>query len=141
MADTTQFELVSPERLLVSEPVEMVVVPGTEGDFGVLPGHAPMISTLRPGVITIYENRNPKEAIFVAGGFAEVTQERCTVLAEEAIRIAETNRAECEARLRDARAHLESCAEAERPAAQRSVNIAEALVAAIDSGKGGVATH
>ena len=56
MADTVEFELVSPERLLLSVPVEMVVVPGSEGDFGVLPGHAPMISTVRPGVISIWRD-------------------------------------------------------------------------------------
>ena len=135
MADTTEFELVSPERLLVSEPVEMVVVPGTEGDFGVLPGHAPFISTLRFGVITVYQNRQPKEAIFVAGGVAEVTPERCTVLAEEALRIAETSREDVELRLRDARTQLETCAEHERPAAQHRIAIAEALMAALDRSK------
>jgi F-type H+-transporting ATPase subunit epsilon len=136
MADTTEFELVSPERLLISEPVEMVVVPGVEGDFGVLPGHAPFISTLRPGVITVYENRQPKEAIFVAGGVAEVTPERCTVLAEEALRIAEADREQCQARVRDARAQLEACTDADqRRAAQRHVDIAEALMAALDRGK------
>jgi F-type H+-transporting ATPase subunit epsilon len=136
MADTTEFELVSPERLLISEPVEMVVVPGVEGDFGVLPGHAPFISTLRPGVITVYQNRQPKESIFVAGGFAEVTPERCTVLAEEALKIAEADRAQCEARVRDARAQLEACtADDQRRAAQRRVDIAEALMAALDRGK------
>ena len=54
MADKVQFELVSPEKLLLSEPVEMVVVPGVEGDFGVLPGHAPLVSTVRPGVIAVF---------------------------------------------------------------------------------------
>ena len=58
MADQIQFELVSPERLLVSRPVEMVVVPGVEGDFGALPGHAPLISAVRPGVLAIFENRS-----------------------------------------------------------------------------------
>jgi F-type H+-transporting ATPase subunit epsilon len=135
MADTTEFELVSPERLLVSEPVEMVVVPGAEGDFGVLPGHAPFISTLRPGVITVYENRQPKEAIFVAGGVAEVTPERCTVLAEEAVKIAEADRAAVEARLQEARAALAEAAEAEREATRRRVHIAEALIAALDRGR------
>jgi F-type H+-transporting ATPase subunit epsilon len=137
MADTTEFELVSPERLLISEPVEMVVVPGTEGDFGVLPGHAPFVSTLRPGVITVYENRLPKEAIFVAGGVAEVTPERCTVLAEEAIKIAEADREEAQIRAREARAELEGLTDVEpRRAAQRRVDIAEALIAALDRGKG-----
>jgi ATP synthase, F1 epsilon subunit (delta in mitochondria) len=85
MAEQVQFELVSPERLLVSRPVEMVVVPGVEGDFGVLPGHAPLISEVRPGVIAVFEGGKVEERIFVAGGFAEVTAERCTVLAEQAL--------------------------------------------------------
>ena len=63
----------------------MVVVPGTEGNFGVLPGHAPLISTIRPGTIDIYEGNAIAERIFVAGGIAEVTPERCTVLADEAM--------------------------------------------------------
>ena len=66
-----EFELVSPERLLVAQPVDMVVVPGGDGDFGVLPGHAPLISTVRPGVIEIYEGNAVSDRIFVAGGFAE----------------------------------------------------------------------
>jgi F-type H+-transporting ATPase subunit epsilon len=85
MADLVQFELVSPERLILSEAVEMVVVPGTEGNFGVLPGHAPLISTIRPGTIEVYEGRQVKQRFFVAAGIAEVTPERCTVLAEEAL--------------------------------------------------------
>src|SRR5260370_32871486 len=85
MADRIQVELVTPEGLIVSREVEMVVVPGTGGNFGVLPGHAPLISTIRPGTIDIYENRAVTERIFVVGGIAEVTPERCTVLADEAI--------------------------------------------------------
>ena len=80
-----QFELVTPERLIVSREVEMVVVPGTEGNFGVLPGHAPFISTIRPGTVDIYQGREIVERIFVVGGIAEVTPERCTVLADEAM--------------------------------------------------------
>src|SRR6266481_199363 len=85
MAERVQFELVTPELLVLSEMVEMVVVPGTEGNFGVLPGHAPLISTIRPGTIDVYEGRAITERIFVVGGIAEVTPERCTVLADEAI--------------------------------------------------------
>ena len=85
MADRIQFELVSPERLLLSEMVEMVVIPGTEGNFGVLPGHAPLISTIRPGMIEIYEGRTVVRRLFVVGGIAEVTPERCTVLADAAM--------------------------------------------------------
>ncbi|HTV87911.1 MAG TPA: ATP synthase F1 subunit epsilon [Stellaceae bacterium] len=81
-----QFELVTPERLLVSTEVEMVVVPGSEGNFGVLPGHAPFISTVRPGTVDIYDAaRAITRRIFVVGGIAEVTPERCTVLADEAM--------------------------------------------------------
>ena len=103
MADNpVQFELVSPEKLLLSDDVEMVVVPGVEGDFGVLPGHAPMISTVRPGVIHVFESGSVKSRIFVAGGFAEVTAERCTVLAEEAVPLDEIDRAGVEKDLQDA---------------------------------------
>jgi ATP synthase F1 epsilon subunit len=84
MADKVEFELVSPEKLLVSQPVDMVVVPGSEGNFGVLAGHAPFISTIRPGVIDIFEGDRIIDRIFIAGGFAEVTETRCTVLAEQA---------------------------------------------------------
>jgi F-type H+-transporting ATPase subunit epsilon len=130
------FELVSPEKLVFSGDVEQVDVPGAEGDFGVLPGHAPFLSTLRPGVITIYANRTPSDAIFVSGGFAEVTGERCTVLAEEAVRIAEADRAEVEARAREARAAFDAAVEAQEKAlAGTRADIAEALLAAIDRGR------
>jgi F-type H+-transporting ATPase subunit epsilon len=85
MADRVQFELVTPERLVLSEMVEMVVVPGTEGNFGVLPGHAPLISSVRPGMIEIYEGQTVTRQIFVVSGIAEVTPEGCTVLADEAV--------------------------------------------------------
>ena len=85
MADTTLFELVSPEKLDLSKNVSMVVVPGAEGLFGVLPRHTSMLSTLAPGVINVYEGDNVTDSLFVVNGFAEVTEERCTVLAEEVI--------------------------------------------------------
>ena len=84
--DKVLFELVSPERLLASEQVDMVVVPGAEGDFGVLPRHAPLLSVLRPGVVGLWQGNAETTRIFVAGGFAEVNEEGCTVLA---IRLAE----------------------------------------------------
>jgi len=101
MADKVEFELVSPERLLVSQGVDMVVVPGEDGDFGVLPGHALFLSGVRPGVIEIYDGDKVSDRIFVAGGFAEVTGERCTVLAEEAVNLAEVERTTVEARIMD----------------------------------------
>jgi F-type H+-transporting ATPase subunit epsilon len=131
MAEKVQFELVSPERLLVSEPVDMVVVPGSEGDFGVLPGHAPFISTVRPGVIEVYEGNTITERIFVAGGFAEVTGERCTVLAEEAAPLNDVNRAQVEADLRRLNEELAASREdAERAAIATRIEVAEAKLAA-----------
>ena len=108
MAGRVAFELVTPERLLVSEPVEMVVVPGTEGNFGVLPGHAPLISTIRPGMIEIYEGQTVTRRIFVVSGIAEVTPERCTVLADEAISPDTLDRSAIEADLRIVEGNLPS---------------------------------
>ena len=99
MADRVQFELVTPERLLLSEMVEMVVVPGTEGNFGVLPGHAPLISTIRPGMIEIYEGQRVARRVFVVGGIAEVTAQRCTVLADQAMPPEDLDRTAIEAEL------------------------------------------
>jgi len=132
MADTLEFELVSPEKLVLSAPVEMVVVPGKEGDFGVLPGHAPMMSTIRMGVIATYEGGKIDKRIFVAGGFAEVTQERCTVLAEEAVALDAIDRTEADARVTDARQAMTSAIDdAERETAEARLVIAEGLLAAI----------
>ena len=99
MNETLQFELVSPERLLVAKPVAMVTVPGGEGDFGVLPHHAPMIATVRAGVLDVVDAQGGTERIFVAGGFAEVAEGRCTVLVEEAMAVSSIDRAATEARI------------------------------------------
>jgi F-type H+-transporting ATPase subunit epsilon len=100
MADKVQFELVSPEKLLLSEAVDMVVIPGSEGNFGVLPGHALLISTVRPGVIDVYDGNEIGERIFVSGGFAEVTPQRCTVLADEAVPLSSLDPVAIEAQMR-----------------------------------------
>ena len=100
MAEKVQFELVSPEKLLLSEAVDMVVVPGGEGNFGVLPGHSLLISTVRPGVIDVYDGNQIGERIFVSGGFAEVTPERCTVLADEAVPLSSLDTATVESSIR-----------------------------------------
>jgi F-type H+-transporting ATPase subunit epsilon len=83
---------------LLSEEVAMVVVPGTEGNFGVLPGHALLISTVRPGIIDVYgsDQRAVTQRLFVSGGFAEVSPERCTVLADEAMPVKDIDRAAVE---------------------------------------------
>ena len=104
---------------------------GSEGDFGVLPRHAPLISTVRPGVIQVFENGQVKEQIFVAGGFAEVTPQRCTVLADEAVPVAEIDRAAVEQSLKDAREDLEDAqSDQERSTAERRIAIEEAKLQA-----------
>ncbi len=135
MADTAvQFELVSPEQLLVSEDVEMVVVPGGEGDFGVLPGHSPMISTVRPGVIHVFAGGAVSSRIFVAGGFAEVTGDRCTVLAEEALAVDDIDRGEVETDLQESVEDIGSTDDpAEQKAAENRAVTARAKLVAIDA--------
>jgi F-type H+-transporting ATPase subunit epsilon len=129
--DKVEFELVSPERLLLSERVDMVVVPGEEGDFGVLPMHAPLISTVRPGVIQVYQDRQVTQRLFVAGGFAEVTHSRCTVLAETAMPVDEIDRAQVEQQLKDAREDVaDAKTDEERKAAERQVAVGEAALQA-----------
>ena len=127
-----EFELVSPEKLLLSKSVDMVVVPGEDGDFGVLPRHAPMISTVRPGVIAIYSGKEISERIFVAGGFAEVTTERCTVLAEIAQPVSELDKATVQQQLQDAKEdYSDAKDDAGRDAASKQIELSEARLTAI----------
>ena len=93
MAGTFKFELVSPERILASEEAEQVVLPGTEGDFAVLPGHAPVLSTLRPGVLDITLPGGKTRKMFIKGGFCEVDPQSLTVLTQQAVDLAEANSA------------------------------------------------
>jgi F-type H+-transporting ATPase subunit epsilon len=138
MAATLQFELVSPERLLRSEPVEMVVVPGSEGNFGVLPGHALLISTVRPGLIEIYEGGKVRDRVFVTGGFAEVNAERCTVLADEAVPLPDLNRAVLEGEARELEARLTATQDDEvRNRARRQLVVINAKLTAL----GAVTSH
>jgi F-type H+-transporting ATPase subunit epsilon len=134
MAEQVQFELVSPERLLMSEPVDMLVAPGVEGDFGVLPGHAPFLSTLRPGIIAVFTGNAVTERIFVAGGFAEVTPERCTILAEDAMPLSRIDRAAVEQQLKVAREEVTLAKDdTARATAEKQAAIAEAKIAALDA--------
>ncbi|MFQ5984096.1 MAG: F0F1 ATP synthase subunit epsilon [Alphaproteobacteria bacterium] len=133
MPEKVSFELVSPERLLFTAEVDMVVVPGSEGDFGVLPGHAPLISTLRPGVIDVWEDNKVTKRLFVGEGFAEVTAERCTVLADEASPLEELDRAAVEKRVHEAESDLKDAeTEAERVRAEQALGIARAMQAVVE---------
>ena len=105
MADL-HFELVSPSRLLFSGEVASVTLPGTEGDMGILPGHAPVLSTLRPGVITVTRDAGEELRIFVRGGFAEVNPSGLTVLAETAIPLSELDATTIAGQVRNAEEDL-----------------------------------
>ncbi len=94
MVEALKLDLISPEKLILSEDVDMVVLPGGEGDFGVMRGHSPVISTLRPGEIIIFEKNKVKNRIFIGGGFAEVNDQLCTILAEDVENIDDINRDE-----------------------------------------------
>ncbi|HWF64145.1 MAG TPA: F0F1 ATP synthase subunit epsilon [Rhizomicrobium sp.] len=103
MAGKIIFDLVSPERLLLSKPVDMVTVPGSEGYMGVMAGHASLVSTLRAGMIDM-EDDGQDTRFFIRGGFAEINAEKITVLAEEAIPISELDIAVLDQRIADAQA-------------------------------------
>lgn len=133
MPDKVEFELVAPEALVFSTAADMVVVPGAEGDFGVLAGHAPLISLVRPGVIDVHDEGGVTMRIFVSGGFAEVTEARLTVLAEEAAPVDALDRGAIEAR--HERAEKEAGAaetEEEKAAAEKEIGLAQAMLAAIE---------
>ncbi|MEQ1781463.1 MAG: F0F1 ATP synthase subunit epsilon [Hyphomonadaceae bacterium] len=98
MADTLHFSLVSPERELFSGDVKQVDAPGVEGEFGVLPMHAPFMTVLKPGVVRIYEEQGVTP-VFVRGGFADVTPAGLTILAEEAVRLSDVDAADIDAQI------------------------------------------
>lgn len=126
------FELVSPERLLFSGDVAEVDIPGTEGDMGILPGHAPVLSTLRPGVVTVTKEGGAKERIFVRGGFAEVNPQGLTVLAEVAVPIAELNAERLAQEVKDAQEDVSDAQDDEtRRRAQENLDHLQALQSAL----------
>ncbi len=100
MTTTFNFQLVSPEKILVSEPAWQVVIPGEEGYFGVRAGHMSLVAAVRAGVVEVYakEGDAPKK-IFIAGGFADVTATNCTLLAEQAVAVSELDAGKIEADL------------------------------------------
>jgi F-type H+-transporting ATPase subunit epsilon len=130
VADKVAFQLVAPERLLATADVDMVVVPGAEGDFGVLPQHSLFMSVVRPGVIETYDGGRVSERIFVAGGFAEVNERGCTVLAEEAVPVQEIDLAQARRRLSNAQEDLREATNDARARCEREIRIAEAQIQA-----------
>ena len=122
------FELVTPMVLAVSEDVDMVVVPGVDGDFGVLPGHTPVLTIIRPGVINMYTESKVTKSLFVEGGFAEVNPQGCIVLAEAVIDVAEISAGDAQARLATARDELLN--NINDASAKNEVKVAKAMVMA-----------
>jgi F-type H+-transporting ATPase subunit epsilon len=137
MADgKVAFELVAPERLLASIDADMVVIPGAEGDFGVLPNHAPLMSLLRPGVISVYQGSQVDQRLFVSGGFAEVNEKGCTVLADRAEPVDEITVESARQDLRDAEEDVaDAKSDAERERLERAVEVARARVDAAEAGR------
>jgi F-type H+-transporting ATPase subunit epsilon len=131
MADKLHFALVSPERELFNGEVDHVVVPGSEGEFGVSPNHAPVMSVIKPGALKVV-NEGTERRIFVNGGFADVTPEGLSVLAEEAIDLADVDPAQLEQQLKNAQDDLRDAnTDDRRAAAQRALSRAEGIKAAL----------
>ncbi|MDD2706224.1 MAG: ATP synthase F1 subunit epsilon [Acidocella sp.] len=127
-------EILSPEKLLLARDVDMVVIPGTDGDLGVLPGHAELITGLRGGLLDIYENNVITDRFFVSGGFAEITESRCAVLADSIVRQSELNAGTANAALVAAKAAYDATdvhdADAYREASDRLIS-AQGMVDAL----------
>ena len=113
MADPFQFDLVAPTRLMMSESVQQVVVPGADGYFTVLKGHAPLMSSLKPGIIDVTRAGGEVLRIFVRSGFADVSSNGLTILAEDAVALAEVDKAKLAQDVTDAE---EDVADAKDPA-------------------------
>lgn len=106
MADSFNFELVSPERLLLSATVSEVVIPGTDGEMTVMAHHAPTMTTIKPGVVTVQTSEGQADRFVVFGGFADILPDGCTLLAESAVSVADIDRDDLAQRLQDAKEDL-----------------------------------
>jgi len=114
MADSFKFELVSPERLLVSANVSQVIIPGSEGEMTVMVDHAPVMTTIKPGVVTVTRESGETDGYVVFGGFADILPTGCTLLAESALHVSETNREHIRERVDAAQKEMEETDSEER---------------------------
>ena len=121
MADSFKFELVSPERLLVSEDVESVVIPGSDGEMTVMAHHSPVMSTMKPGVVTVGKSGGQTDRYVVYGGFADVLPESCTLLAESATSVADLDPADVAQRVQNAREDVADAKDAEAKASAEAM--------------------
>jgi F-type H+-transporting ATPase subunit epsilon len=121
------FSLVSPEKVLLEREVSIIVIPGMEGNIGILPDHAPLLTLLRPGVITIYEGDKILVRFFVDGGFCEITPEKCVALVTEGVSLASLDKEALEIEVKNLLEDLaDSKTAEERLKADRDLNIAQA---------------
>lgn len=133
-AQMIQFELVSPEEKLISEPVKMATIPGEEGMFGVLAGHASLVASLKPGVVTLTLENGENRKIFITGGFADVTGTLCTILAEEAVNVNDIDVAALEQDLRNLGEDLSMAAEAaDKARIQKRIDKVKVKLSAVQS--------
>lgn len=130
---TFNFELVSPEQKLISEQAFQVTIPGEEGDVGVRAGHMALVMTVRPGVVEVIRTEDGvKEKIFIAGGFADISQTNCTVLAEEAVPVANLNVEKLTAELHNVNENLAHAdTDVEKLSLSRKLEIVTAMLEAV----------
>ncbi|NIE80180.1 MULTISPECIES: ATP synthase F1 subunit epsilon [Asaia] len=133
-----QVEIISPEKLLFRKEVEMAVIPGEEGDIAAMPDHAPIMLLLRGGVVSLYEGGVVTERFFVSGGFADITADRCTILADEALPIQDIILTEAESRLETLELQLTNVAADDLVDIERISRKIQATRAAIEAAE---ATH
>ena len=134
-AQTFNFELVSPEKILVSEPAWQVVVPGEEGYFGVRAGHMSLIAAIKPGVVEVWASEGAApQKIFIAGGFADVTANNCSILAEQAVNVNDIDAAAVQKSIADLNDDLKmATAEADKTVIQNKLNIATLKLQAVQT--------
>lgn len=135
MSRKIHFDLVSPEKKLVSEDVHMAVIPGDEGTFGVMAGHCSLVASLAPGIVKLYkEDKGTARRIFIAGGFADVTAAKCSILAEEAIPVEDLDSPKLAQQLKDLREDLGLAKEkADQGRIKSQIKLVEAKLAAVSA--------
>ncbi|MDG6094610.1 ATP synthase F1 subunit epsilon [Acetobacter sp. AN02] len=131
-------EIISPEKVLVSRDADMAVMPGEEGDIAAMPDHAPMMLILRGGVVSIYEGDTVTDRYFVAGGFADMTPTRCTILADSATPVSEISVDDATARLEELTSALDFSATSDAEQVETLIGKMQSVRAEIDAG---LATH
>lgn len=131
-AETIQFELVSPEAKLFAEPVKMATIPGDEGQFGIGPDHCALVASLKPGVVTLTKADGNVQKIFITGGFADVTNTLCTILAEQAEEVSSMDQASIEKDVKNLNEDLATASElADKRRIQKRLDLAKARLSAV----------